>query len=350
MHVLMFAERLPPSIGGVERHIQELVPELTQRGVKLTLAAPAHQPGLPLEDELNGAQVLRIPYTRGKYGTYASAWRWWFQHRDLLVTADRIHFHGVYSLWHWFGPAHALCWNKPHYLTYHGGTLRCPPQRRERFYRKLSTRMIRSGILVGDYLRRWYQAPDLPVTYGAVQLPDPVPPLPEQSSALYLGRLDNNTSLDIYLNALHHIKTVHNLTLPLTVCGDGSRRADWEALTRQLDLPVTFRGFVLDPAPYLARASVVFASTYLSILEALAYRRPVFSVYNNPLLADYLDGMPGAGTAFGIAGDADRLASQLRAHLQGEPGTVDPARGAEFAAQASWSALADLYLQIWEIP
>jgi glycosyltransferase involved in cell wall biosynthesis len=109
-----------------------------------------------------------------------------------------------------------------------------------------------------------------------------------------------------------------------------------------------FMGFVPDPGAYLSDASVALTSGYLAMLEAMAHRRPVFSVYHTPVKADYLQLMPGAGELFTVAADADQLAVQLRAALLGRHDLRRQVKQAfEFASRQTWSTLADAYEELW---
>jgi hypothetical protein len=113
-------------------------------------------------------------------------------------------------------------------------------------------------------------------------------------------------------------------------------------------LDVTFEGFVPEATQYLSQASVAFVSGYLSMLEAMAYRRPVFSVYHTPVKADYLQMVPNAAQIFAVADGPEHLASQLAALLSGQ---YDPSQqivqAYDFSASQTWARLADTYGRLW---
>ena len=349
VHVLMIAERIPPAVGGVERHVEGLARTLVERGYEITLVAPARAPDLPAEGEIAGARVLRIPRTGRTHRDYVGAWCWWARHRSILGQADLIHFHDVYSLLHWFGPARFLCLSRPSFLTYHGYEMLHPIPFRARFYRQLATRLVRGYITVGDYLNRWFRLRPQAVTYGAVTLPPRVAPPSTSPSAVFVGRLDHDTGIDIYVRGLGLLQRQHNRSLPLTVCGDGPLREEIEMLAKEESIDATFVGFTSDPAPYLSRASIVLASGYLAMLEAMAHRRPVLSVYHTPVKADYLHSMPGAGKTFTISGSPQELAGQLDVLLSGQRDISPQIEAAfRFAADQSWGKLAQMYIRLWE--
>ena len=126
MRVLMVAEHLPPNIGGVERHIAGLTSELLEKGVELTLVAPTSKPQQPPLENQNMVRIMRIP--RSSFGSrdYISAWNWWIAQRSLLNDIDLIHFHGVYAMLRWSGPALLMARSKPRFLTFHGYEMRYP--------------------------------------------------------------------------------------------------------------------------------------------------------------------------------------------------------------------------------
>lgn len=344
----MIAEHLYPHIGGVERHVDGLTRILEARGHQVTLAAPKHDPSLPDEEERNGVRVIWLPRTGRQRRDYVRAWGWWMRHRSFLTEADLIHFHDVYTLLHWFGPAHLLCWGKPLYLTYHGCERRYPPLAKVRLYYRLAARLTRGSLCVGHYLLNWFGLHPMEVTYGAVTAPSPVPALPDTPRAVFVGRLAANTSPDIYLQALGRLQRETGLSLSLTVCGDGPLRPVMETMACEEGVDATFLGFVADPTQYLARGTIAFASSFLAILEAMAMRRPVFSTYHNPVKESYLRDIPSAEEMMYITGSPAKLADQLANHIRcpdHAAAMVD--RAAAFAVQHTWERLADSYLQLW---
>jgi len=260
-----------------------------------------------------------------------------------------VHFHEVYSLLHWFGPARLLRPSQPSFLTYHGYEMCYPVPLRARLYRRLAARLVRDYIAVGSYLARWFRLRPKFVTYGAVTPPQSrvAPATPQR--AVFIGRLAHDTGIDIYLRGLGILRRQHGRVLPLTVCGDGPLREEMELLAAQESIDATFVGLAPDPAPYLSQAGVAFASGYLAMLEAMAHRRPVLGVYHTPVKADYLQSMPGAGETFVTAGSPLEVADQLDLLLSGQRDPNQQIEAAfQFAADQSWSRLAQMYLDLWE--
>jgi glycosyltransferase involved in cell wall biosynthesis len=344
----MIAERLPPHIGGVETNVAGLTQALINRGHRITLVGVKHDPNLPDEEEINGARTIWLPTTGHKRRDYIWTWGWWAKHRSLLANADVVHFHDVYTLLHWFGPNHLLWLNKPIYLSYTGYEMRYPIRRRAKAYHWLAAHLVRGSICWGHFLIRWFDIKPQIVTYGGVTLPQkPLPSLPTPR-VVFVGRVAPDTGLGIYLRGLGLLKRKHNLDLPFTVCGDGPLRAEMEHLAAEEKVNATFVGFTPKPTEYLAQGTIACTSGFLAILEAAALRRPIFSVYHNPVKESYLRDIPCAEEMLHIAGAPEELADQLAGHLLSPVHTaamIDQA--AAFAARHTWERLADDYLELW---
>lgn len=345
IHVLMIAERLAPARGGVEQHVAGLTPLLAQRGYQLTLVAPAHTTGLAAQEPVAGGTVWRIPQVAR--GRYPQAWRWWFTHRSLLQQADLIHCHDVYALLHWLGPLRWLVPHKPVYLTYHGYEMRYPVPRRAWLYRWLSRFLVRDGIAVGHFLTKWFPLRPRFITYGAVNIPNEPPPLPPTPHAVFVGRLAEDTGLDLYLQGIGAWQRATGQVLPVTVCGDGVLRPQLEQLAQTEGVPAQFVGWVDDPAPYWAQATVALTSGYLAMLEAMAHRRPVLSVYHTPVKADYLRLIPDADKIIRIASNVPDIVTHLTALLDESQCAPQVAAAYDFACRHRWQDLADLYERLW---
>jgi glycosyltransferase involved in cell wall biosynthesis len=233
------------------------------------------------------------------------------------------------------------------FATFHGYEQYPIPDeaiRRRRFVR----RRVINALCMGDFICRWYETSCFAVSYGGV---DPVaapPSLPEQPSAVFIGRLAEDTSLMLYLDALAILRHEYGKSLKLAVVGEGPLGSVAEKFVEAQGLRVRFLGAVADPGPLLDAASFAFVSGYLGIWQALARRRLVFCVYENELKRDYVTCFPEAEKVLVISDSAADLAALLNRHL-GAPaaGETMRQRGAQLAAENTWEKVAQLYLAMY---
>jgi len=207
---------------------------------------------------------------------------------------------------------------------------------------------VRDAICMGDFICRWYGTTCFAVSYGGVDLVSDPPPLPSEPSALFVGRLAEDTSIMLYLEALVTLRQEHRRRLRLTVVGDGPLRPIARRYAEAQGLQVEFLGTVSDISPLFAGTQFAFVSGYLAMWQALAQKRLVFAVYENELKRDYLLGFPDAENIVVIAGDPVDLAAELNRHLA-HPGlgVERRERGARLAAESSWERVADVYLAMY---
>jgi glycosyltransferase involved in cell wall biosynthesis len=336
MRILALTPSFYPAIGGVETHVRRVSETLAERGHDLTVLTHSDQPG---EEQLGSVRVLRLARTN-----FLSAW---LSARTHLAAADIIHCHDAYSFLHFYLPS---CWlppRRPVFATFHGYEQYPIPDEAVR-RRRLVRRRLVNCLCMGEFICRHYDTACYAASYGGVDpIPDP-PPLSEEPSAVFIGRLAEDTSLMLYLDALVALRNDHGRRLHLTVVGDGPLRPIAEKYVEAQGLWARFLGSVADPTPHLAEASFAFVSGYLAIWQALAHRRLVFAVYENELKRDYLLGFPEAETVLVVEGDSTALASSLN-HYLGNPVAADDrrARGARLAAEHTWERVADLYLEMY---
>jgi len=344
----MLAEFIHPHVGGVEKHITELNRALTSWGHRVVLWAPKHDDSLSDFEVSGGISIYRVPRVCSKRKDALKILGWWFQHIDLIRSADCIHFHGSYPFVHWFFPFRLIFPTKPMFITYHGCGMTVPPIPREKIRNRLARYFVRGNISIGHFLERWHRLKPTFVSYGGVSLPSDALSN-RKNTAVYVGRLDEDTGVELYVQALKVLKDEFKIEVPLTVCGDGTLKCELEIQCSDAGLDVTFKGFVENPMDYLLQARYAFASGYLSILEAMAARCFVFAVYKNRIKEDYLKLMPDADKMMIIEGDYFRLAEHLKKAWEEEAtlqGFVD--RGFSFAREQSWERLAKTYLELWE--
>ncbi len=336
MRILMVTASFHPSVGGVETHVRRVSECLSARGHHVTVLAQADRPS---EESLGLVHVRRVPRE--------NPWRAWRTARASLAAADIVHGHDAYSYLHFCLPSAVLPPRRPTFLTFHGYEGYPIPQEaiaKRRFVR----RRVRNALCVGEFICKWYGTPCFGITYGGVDpVPNP-PPVPETQSAVFVGRIAEDTSLLVYLEALVQLRREYEYELPLTVVGDGPLRVIAQQFAQGQRLDVKFIGAVEDPSPFFANASIAFVSGYLSIWQALAANRLVFALYENEVKRDYLRGFPEAAEVLTAAADAESLADHLAAYLAlPTEGEERRARGLALAREHTWERVADLYLDMY---
>jgi glycosyltransferase involved in cell wall biosynthesis len=337
MRILHITPSFYPAVGGVETHVDRVSQQLSARGHEVTVLTQAGEPG---EETIGSIRVVRLPRTR-----WLPAW---LAARSHLARADVVHCHDAYSFLHFYLPS---CWLPPRppvFVTFHGYEsypIRPEALRKRCFVRK----HVKDALCMGEFICEWYGTRCFDVSYGGADpVPNP-PPLPDRPAALFVGRVAEDTSLLLYLDALVTLRKDFNRRLPLTVVGDGPLRPIAEKYASAQGLDVKFLGTVADPTPLFADASIAFVSGYLAIWQALANRRLVFSLYDNDLKGDYLRCFPDAANVLMMTNDTNILAEQLNAQLGDERlSETMRTRGAHLAAEHTWDRVADLYLAMYQ--
>ena len=335
--VLFLAPSYHPRAGGEEKQVRCVTRELTNLGLEARIAAPRWQEDWPESEIVDGVQVLRL-HPRAAQGRRQLA--------PLVERADIVHTHDAYPFLKYYLPFRLRRPRLPAYVTLHGYEA-YPIPTEAKVLRRLVLWLTKGSLCAGTFIPKWYGFRCAHITHGGVDAPPQRPPLGE--GAVFVGRLEPDTGFVAYLKALRTLKQDHGISLPLTVCGDGSLRLQGEHIAASADLAVTFLGRVPDPMPYLTGARYALTSGLLSMLEAMAAGTLVFALYDNPLKEDYLRLFPGAEHAV-IAGSPAGLAEGLL-RLHGSPDLAEQqAEGAYgFARTQTWERVARLYLDLWGV-
>lgn len=331
MKILFLTRRFYPHIGGVEKHILRVSQELTKKGYKVTILAEKHKKSLKNKENYKGIEVVRFPYFAENKFKKFRIWKWLWSNRDLFKNADIIHAHDVA---YWWLPFKFIYPHKSFFTTFHGYETVFPPTSSAIRQRRLAKRASRGTINVGEYIKKWYGTSSDNVVYGGV---DPVPTsslkVKKDSTKLKIllvGRLEEDIGVDVYLNALENLKK-QGVQYELTVCGDGSYRAKFAKLGK-------VHGFVENLSSYIRTSDVVLASSYLSILEALSYNKPVAAVYTNPLKKDYL-----TSALFAKNIMICKSAGEVEDSIINYKKTFKPPY-----TPSSWSDVAEVYTKLWK--
>lgn len=367
MKILFLTRRAWPEIGGVEKHVLEVSKRLVEMGNEVTIVCEddegfirrclADQPmshrlarRTPLGAGMGAAfRTYRIPVGKNEKLKKFWIWGWLWKHRELIKQADIIHIHDV-GFWYW--PFRFLYPGKPFFVTFHGWEEKFPVPLSNKIQRKISEKMAKGNICVGKYLRKWYGTRADEITYGGIDVPPPgsacAHPGGETTEVrtLFIGRLEKETGIMTYLRALSILNSVK--TFKTTILGDGPLRNKIEEYIKENKLNASVLGFVDDPEKYLQKARFIFASGYLSILEAMAAKKLVFSVFENPLKEDYLR-LGKLGKFVVICGSENELAEKIKFYLENAEKEKEMTETAyNWVKRETWEKVTETYLRLWK--
>lgn len=332
--IIHLSRLFSPHLGGVEVHVREVARIQVQRGWAVTVLTEQHQQGLPLEETSAGIKIIRIPHRIA--GRKLPVWRWMWRHRGLLAEADRIHVHDVF--W-WLLPVFSILGGEI-ITTFHGWETRFPVRMSAKLQRWIYARLSGKTVHVGRWIRDYYWDKPDAVTFGGVRQEFLKAELPKQKkktqlNIIFLGRLAEDTGVREYLNALEKLRE-KEISVAVKWIGDGPLKEECKQFGRVF-------GTVRNLLPHLQKADLVFASSYLSILEAQALGKPVAALYHNSLKEAYLRSYPGA-FAMLIAGSGEELAEKLAELVETEKKQAELAeKSRRFAGSQTWEKVADMY-------
>lgn len=340
--IVFLCRRFSPDIGGVEKHVQEISTLLIAKGYKLIVISEmpelAGKKGakIPLSETIAGIEIYRIPVEKNEKGKKWAIWSWLWQHRVLLQKADVIHCHDVFF---WYLPFRFLFLGKSVYTTFHGYES-YPIRWQAIVVRKVSEMLSFGTICIGDFMKKWYFAKPTLISYGGVKIFSHHK-VPESKSALFWGRLDNQTGILTY-EAAAAIISKKCAQFKFTVIGQGE-------LSTKIHHSNLIEGFRENASEYLNNFQFAFVSRYLSILEALAAKRLVFAVYDNPVKEDYLK-MAAFAPFIIIEQTPEKLADRVIYFLDHPDKEKElTEKGFSWAQKQTWEKVVEMYEQLWDV-
>ncbi|MEK7160146.1 MAG: glycosyltransferase family 4 protein [Patescibacteria group bacterium] len=354
MTILFFARRFYPLIGGVEKHVLEVGKRLVKKGHRVIViteyeknANKQNQQSLPFSATIEGIEIIRIK--AGKEGRMKKFRLWLRLLRYLRVinSVDVVHCHDIFF---WYLPFRFLFPLKKVYTTFHGYEGNNIPNKKAILMHKLAEKLSFGNICVGDFLKKWYGTKPTFVTYGAVDVDTQRTRNNKQKTdkniIVFLGRLEEETGIMEYLKALKEISKKYQ-KLQLTVLGDGSQANEAKEYAGHNKLNAEFKGFVKNTDNHLERASFVFTSRYLGILESLVSKKYVLAVYNNEIKKDYLQMTPFANF-ISISKNSNEIRDQLYKYLSDEKlKNIKISNGYTWVKNQTWEKMTDTYLKLW---
>jgi len=340
MKILFLSRRYWPDIGGVEKHVLEISKILIEKGHEVTVVTQSQgEKKLPAgrQGKINGIKVVRIPKTPKNSSEKLHVWKWFWENHNLIKDSDIIHIHDVY--W-WYFPSKLLFLSKKSFITFHGYET-YPIKKRAILIRKLSELLANGNIIVGDFIKKLYHTTPNYIIYGGVEIlniKNKKLNRNKRESAVFIGRLDEHTGVLDYAKAVELIKKKYP-KFDFKIIGDGIYK---NRLKKYKPL-----GFRENSNVFLSQYNIAFVSRYLSILEALASKRLIFALYDNPVKEDYLKMTPFSKFII-IEKTPEKLAEKVNIYLKNPKKFEEMVnKGYEWAKKQTWENVADKYLKIW---
>ncbi|HSX09764.1 MAG TPA: glycosyltransferase family 4 protein [Candidatus Saccharimonadales bacterium] len=336
MSIIFFVRLFDPHIGGVEKHVMKISKILIKKGYKITIITEQLE-GTDLQEQKERITIYRIPVGKTDWFKKFKIWSELWKLRRILESADVIHCHDVFF---WYFPFRFLYFRKPVYTTFHGYES-FPIHKGPILIRKISEKLSWGNICIGDFIKKWYGTQPTYVAYGATDTPEKIVKEKfKKDSALFFGRLDEQTGILTYAKAANFLKEKYS-KFNFTIVGDGKYKS---LLIKKYNV----LGFKKNPEKFIRQYHFTFVSRYLSILEALAANRLIFAVYDNPVKEDYLKMAPFAKFII-IESNPKKLAEKVLYYLEHpeqEKKLIN--LGYNWVKLQTWENLVTIYINLWE--
>ncbi len=330
--------------GGVETHVREVANEFVEDGHFVTIISISPQVFSRNYYKKDSLRVICIPLGRKIINRFINANLHLLSRIKEFYRADIVHYHDYKTLCHWSVLVYPVLFllRKKVYITFHGWEGKVPPSRVVKYQRKGAELIVRGNMCIGHFISKWYGTKPTIVSYGGVR----IPPLAngELFNTVFVGRLEQDSGIMSFLQAWSDVKKQFPW-MSLIVCGDGTMRTNLEEFVDNHKLrDIEFVGSVSNPQYYIMNCRLVFASGYLSILEAFSCKRPVISIYENELKKDYLVMMPNSREMMWIVRDSKGVVSSIAEALANKE---KPKKAFEFAKENSWNEVKSSYYKLW---
>lgn len=330
MNVLFLARRFYPDVGGVEKHVLKISELLIKNGHSVTVITESHGK----DNSIRGLKIFRINSRNGWFKKF-DIWVWLWRNRELIKKADVVHAHDVY---YWYFPFRLIYPSKKSFVTFHGYES-YPIRKRAIIMRKISEKLSNGNIIVGDFIKKWYGTKPNSVIYGAVDVPKTIKPARNKMSAVFIGRVDVHTGILDYAKAVDLLRQKYP-EFQFKIYGDGELKSQLAKYHPE--------GFIENAEKAINNYNFAFVSRYLSVLEALANKRLVFALYDNPVKEDYLKMSPFAKFII-IESSPEKLRDKIEYFLNNpeeEKKMID--KGFDWAKNQTWERVKEFYLKLWE--
>ncbi len=349
MTILFLARRFYPNMGGVETHVLEVGKRLVKSGHSVIVVTEIlsekklKKNYLKKQDIVNGIEIIRINVGSNDRFKKFRIWREFWKIRSTVNKADIIHCHDVFF---WYLPFRFLYPGKRVFTTFHGYETNFPPSKKAVIIRKLSELLSNGNICIGEYIKKWYGTKPNYVIYGGVEklkdfsLKENRHPIYKPKIVL-IGRLEADIGVKIYLKSLEFLKR-RNSKFYFQALGDGSLKKEIKKYGKVL-------GFIENIGIVIKTSDIVFASSYLLMLEALVLRKKIIAVFDNPLKEDYLKMSPFANFIY-ICKNAKEVVQVIESEQKSpwkNKSMID--NGYKWAKAQTWDEVVSIYLKLWRL-
>lgn len=342
MTILFLARLFYPHIGGVEKHVMEISKKLAKTGHNIIIITEElDSSGFHSERgeesilRQSGIEIIRInPGKEDRFKKFR-IWRSLWKIRKVIEKADIIHCHDVFF---WYLPFRFIYPRKPVFTTFHGYES-FPISKKAIIVREISEKLSFGNICIGDFIKKWYGTKPDYVSYGAVEIPNTKYKIQNTKSAIFIGRLDDQTSILTYNEAFKKLREKYP-KFELLIAGDGQYKDKLDEKAKKI-------GFQKNPEKYFQNYRFAFVSRYLSILEAMAAKRLVFAVYDNPIKEDYLKMTPFASFII-IVNKPGEIVSQIEKIINNPEIEKQMTGNAfEWVRKQTWEEMIKTYIALW---
>jgi glycosyltransferase involved in cell wall biosynthesis len=356
MTILFLARRFYPQIGGVEKHVLEISKRLVKQGHKVVvitelekntnkLVYHSSSNSAILVGKVEGIEIFRIDSGTDNWFKKFRIWKQLWGLRRIINSADVIHCHDVFF---WYLPFRFLLPTKKVFTTFHGYEGNFLPTKKAILMHKISEKLSNGNICIGGFFEKWYGTKPTVISYGAVENNVTSKEKVDKNLIVFLGRLETETGIMEYLKAFKEALKTHK-ELRLIVLGDGALMSEAVRFTKGDNLSVEYKGFTKNTAKFVDRASFMFTSRYLGILESIVSKKYVLAVYNNQIKEDYLKMTPFADY-ISISKDSEEIEKELERYLTNEELKNEKINKAYLWVKTeTWEKMVNLYLQLWKI-
>ncbi len=335
MKIIFLTRLYFPKIGGVEKHVYEISKRLLKKGHKIVIITENN--GWEERENIDGIEIIRINVGKNDWFKKFRIWREIWKLKTVLKTADIIHCHDVFF---WILPYKLFLHDKKIFITFHGYE-NYPIRYTAIIHRKIAEKLTRGNICIGDFISKWYGTKPSLVSYGGVQKSYVGSTNNPKYTAIFWGRLDEQTSIKSYLNIVKIIqKNIKHFSL--LIIGEGKYKKEVIKHAKVI-------GFTPDINRYLSISKYALASRYLSMLEAMISKKLVFAMYDNNLKKDYLLLSPFANHVI-VKNNVNEMAEQIIYYIN-HPNEekIKVENAYKWAAKQTWEKVVEKYIFLWNL-